>query len=112
MEKGGAQQCDCILPIIWTCAKSITSPVQTDSIPHFLRKLQAKKQTEAQQQTLHAITLHYELLQDWVPGSLFCSPQEKIAHGKSAKEFRPPTELSLERDNGAVQGDGTDGLSS
>lgn len=51
--------------------------MQTDSISHFLSKLQRKKQTDAQQQqAFHAITLSYELLQDREPQNQFCSPQE------------------------------------
>jgi site-specific recombinase XerD len=87
------------------CEKYHFPNAQTDSIPHFLGKLQQKKQTEAQQrEAVHAIKLYQELLQDGEPENQFCSPQERIAQGKSAEKFRPPADPPLKRDNGAGKG--------
>ena len=45
------------------CQKYHFPPEQQESLPHFLKKLQDKKQTTAQQeQAAHAISLYYELL--------------------------------------------------
>jgi hypothetical protein len=45
------------------CQKYHFPPEHRESLPHFLKKLQEKRQTQAQQeQAAHAITLYYELL--------------------------------------------------
>ena len=94
------------------CEKYHFPNAQTDSIPHFLGKLQQKKQTEAQQrQAFHAITLYYELLQDAEPQNQFCSPQERIAHGKSAEKFSSSGRPSSHAGQWSRQGERTDGLS-
>lgn len=50
--------------ITWIFAPSIIFLKNTESLAHFLHKLEEKKQTKAQQQQAsHAITLYYELLQ-------------------------------------------------
>jgi hypothetical protein len=45
------------------CQKYHFPHAQRESLPHFLHKLQEKKQTQAQQQRApHAISLYYELI--------------------------------------------------
>src|SRR5262245_79123 len=45
------------------CQKYHFPHAQTESLPHFLDKLQEKKQTKAQQQQAsHAVSLYYELM--------------------------------------------------
>lgn len=45
------------------CQKYHFPHTQKESLPHFLHKLQEKKQTPAQQQqALHAVALYYELI--------------------------------------------------
>jgi site-specific recombinase XerD len=83
------------------CEKYHFPNAQTDSSHHFLGKLQQKKQTEAQQrQALHAVSLYYELLQGAEPQNQFCSPQESIAHEKSAEKCSSPADPPLTLENG------------
>ena len=45
------------------CQKYHFPPIHKDSLPHFIRKLQEKKQTKVQQeQAVMAITVYYEVL--------------------------------------------------
>ncbi len=61
------------------CQKYDFPQEHQESLPHFLKKLQDKKQTTAQQeQAAHAISLYYELL-DSKPAV----PASKLSEGKS-----------------------------
>jgi len=45
------------------CRRYNFPPIRKESLPHFIRKLQEKKQTKVQQeQAVKAITLYYEIL--------------------------------------------------
>jgi integron integrase len=77
------------------CEKYHFPHAQGASLGHFLRKLQEKKQTPAQQQQArHAISLYYELLQPEVPIGVVCSPRETITAGNPSAESARSTDSS------------------
>ena len=58
------------------CQKYHFQPGQKESLPHFVRKLQEKKQTRVQQeQAVTAIILYYEILNVKVPPNKKSRPQ-------------------------------------
>ena len=86
------------------CEKYHFPQAQTNSLSHFLDKLHQKKQTHSQQQqACHAIMLYYEFVQHREPDSQFCSPQERIVHGKSLNKFRHPADFPPKRCNESIK---------
>lgn len=73
------------------CEKYQFSAGQPTSLLQFIRKLQEKKQTEAQQQqTCHAITLYHEILQHQESHQAINAARPKATHGSNPTEVRQP----------------------
>jgi len=87
--------------IIWISVRGIIFLTHRESLPHFLHKLQEKKQTKAQQeQASHAISLYYELVHDRGSHTEIPSPKKANPPGKVPEESSPrpdalPNEANL-----------------
>ena len=66
------------------CRKYNFSPTHKESLPHFIRKLQEKKQTKVQQdQAVMTVTLYYEILESKVLPNKEPAPQTASPQGYS-----------------------------
>ena len=73
------------------CLKYDIAPAQRESLPHFLRKLQEKKQSKVQQQqAADAITIYYELILSTGHNDVLLSPQEAISSARTTRESSHP----------------------
>ena len=73
------------------CEKYRFSAGQPTSLLQFIRKLQEKKQTEAQQQQARCtVTLYHELLQQEESHQPVSAAQPKVTHGSNPTEVRQP----------------------
>jgi hypothetical protein len=83
------------------CQKYYFPHAQRESLPHFLHKLQEKKQTKAQQQQAsHAISLYYELVHDRgshpeIPSPKKASPPGKVPEESSPRPDALPNETNI-----------------
>lgn len=81
------------------CEKYRFPHSQPASLPPFLRKLQEKRQSPAQQQQAReAISLYYQILVSEAPASIASSPQEMLTVDKRPGEPAPPSESPLDVD--------------
>ena len=72
------------------CRKYQFSEAKRESLGQFLRKLEEKRQTKAQQQEAsHAITLYYKLIDDGGPADQLSSPQEVLSPLKPQIDSSP-----------------------
>jgi integron integrase len=83
------------------CQKYHFPHAQRESLPHFLHKLQEKKQTKAQQQQAsHAISLYYELMDcrdshTEIPSPKKASPPGKVPEESSPRPDALPNETNI-----------------
>lgn len=85
------------------CEKYQFSHAQVSSLPHFLRKLQEKKQSPVQQhQARHAIMMYYELFQSPEPKIPVRACSQAIAAGNRSDNSPTNRKGALEEPSGTI----------